>query len=219
MSLSKTAHILFISFLLIGIYIGVCVHTALFAPVQVTQFLFSESGPFESFSAWLWYLLAVLSVLNTELKLKTRIFTALGAALLGLREMDFHKRLFDDSFIKTNFYRSAEIPFMDKLLGFILLLAIIFVFFNLAKIFVQVIRQFKSNPNIAYLFIALTVLCGGLSKLLDRTSSTLNEDFNIKLMQHTEVIIMTIEEGVEMLLPILLVVAVMTYRKVLNQPN
>ena len=133
--------------------------------------------------------------------------------------MDFHKRLFDDSFIKTNFYRSAEIPFMDKLLGFILLLAIIFVFFNLAKIFVQVIRQFKSNPNIAYLFIALTVLCGGLSKLLDRTSSTLNEDFNIKLMQHTEVIIMTIEEGVEMLLPILLVVAVMTYRKVLNQPN
>ncbi len=30
---------------------------------------------------------------------------------------------------------------------------------------------------------------------------------------------MTIEEGVEMLLPILLVVAVMTYRKVLNQPN
>ncbi len=30
---------------------------------------------------------------------------------------------------------------------------------------------------------------------------------------------MTIEEGVEMLLPILLIVAVLTYRKVLNQAH
>ncbi len=89
MSLSKTAHILFISFLLIGIYIGVCVHTALFAPVQVTQFLFSESGPFESFSAWLWYLLAVLCVLNTELKLKTRIFYCFGRCAVGLKGNGF----------------------------------------------------------------------------------------------------------------------------------
>ncbi len=216
MSLSKTVHILFISLLLIGIYLGICVHIAIFAPVNVTQFLFSESGPFETLSAWLWYLLALLCVLNTELMLKTRFFTSLGAALLGLREMDFHKRLFDDSFIKTNFYRSEEIPFMDKLLGIILLLVILFVFFNLAKMFVQGIRQFKLNPHIAYLFITLTILCGGLSKLLDRSSSILRNDFNIKLMQHTEVIIMTIEEGVEMLLPILLVVAVTSYRKILN---
>lgn len=147
---------------------------------------------------------------------KDTFFTSLGAALLGLREMDFHKRLFDDSFIKTNFYRSEEIPFMDKLLGIILLLVILFVFFNLAKMFVQGIRQFKLNSHITYLFIALTILCGGLSKLLDRSSSILKEDFNIRLMQHTEVIIMTIEEGVEMLLPILLVVAVTSYRKILN---
>ena len=44
MSFSKTAHILFISFLLIALYLGICIHTALNAPILVTQYLFSESG-------------------------------------------------------------------------------------------------------------------------------------------------------------------------------
>ena len=217
MSFSKAAHILFISFLLIALYLGICIHTALNAPASVTQYLFSESGAFEVMSPWLWYLLAVLCLLNVEIKLNTRVFTAIAATLLGLREMDFHKQVFEMSFIKTNFYRSAEIPLMDKLLGFILLLGIIFVFLVLAKKLVQTIRSMKNSLNIAHFFIFLTIACGGLSKVLDRTTSTLKEEFGIQLVPHTQIMIMTIEEGVEMLLPVLLIVAVLSYRKVLNQ--
>nr|WP_228284861.1 hypothetical protein [Acinetobacter sp. AR2-3] len=168
-------------------------------------------------SPWLWYLLAVLCLLNVEIKPNTRVFTAIAATLLGLREMDFHKQVFEMSFIKTNFYRSAEIPLMDKLLGFILLLGIIFVFLVLAKKLVQTIRSMKNSLNIAHFFIFLTIACGGLSKVLDRTTSTLKEEFGIQLVPHTQIMIMTIEEGVEMLLPVLLIVAVLSYRKVLNQ--
>ena len=217
MSFSKAAHILFISFLLIALYLGICIHTALNAPASVTQYLFSESGAFEVMSPWLWYLLAVLCLLNVEIKLNTRVFTAIAATLLGLREMDFHKQVFEMSFIKTNFYRSAEIPLMDKLLGFILLLGIIFVFLILAKKLVQTIRSMKDSLNIAHFFIFLTIACGGLSKVLDRTTSTLKDEFGIQLVPHTQIMIMTIEEGVEMLLPVLLIVAVLSYRKVLNQ--
>ena len=217
MSFSKAAHILFISFLLIALYLGICIHTALNAPASVTQYLFSESGAFEVMSPWLWYLLAVLSLLNIEIKLNTRVFTAIAATLLGLREMDFHKQVFEMSFIKTNFYRSAEIPLMDKLLGFILLIGIIFVFLVLAKKLVQTIRSMKDSLNIAHFFIFLTIACGGLSKVLDRTTSTLKDEFGIQLVPHTQIMIMTIEEGVEMLLPVLLIVAVLSYRKVLNQ--
>lgn len=217
MSFSKAAHILFISFLLIALYLGICIHTALNAPASVTQYLFSESGAFEVMSPWLWYLLAVLCLLNVEIKLNTRVFTAIAATLLGLREMDFHKQVFEMSFIKTNFYRSAEIPLMDKLLGFILLLGIIFVFLVLAKKLVQTIRSMKDSLNIAHFFIFLTIACGGLSKVLDRTTSTLKDEFGIQLVPHTQIMIMTIEEGVEMLLPVLLIVAVLSYRKVLNQ--
>lgn len=217
MSFSKAAHILFISFLLIALYLGICIHTALNAPPPVTQYLFSESGAFEVMSPWLWYLLAVLCLLNFEIKPNTRVFTAIAATLLGLREMDFHKQVFEMSFIKTNFYRSAEIPLMDKLLGFILLLGIIFVFLVLAKKLVQTIRSMKNSLNIAHFFIFLTIACGGLSKVLDRTTSTLKDEFGIQLVPHTQIMIMTIEEGVEMLLPVLLIVAVLSYRKVLNQ--
>ncbi|KAA5553439.1 hypothetical protein F3G51_32855, partial [Pseudomonas aeruginosa] len=97
-------------------------------------------------------------LLNIEIKPDTRVFAALAAVLLGLREMDFHKRLFDISFIKTNFYRSAEIPLMDKLLGFILLLGIIFVFLVLAKKLVQTVRSMKDSLNIAHFFIFLTIV-------------------------------------------------------------
>ena len=217
MPFSKTAHILFIGFLLIALYLSICVHTALNAPLEVTQYLFGESGAFEVLSPWLWYLLALLCLLNTEIKLDTQIFTAAAATLLGFREMDFHKRLFDDSFIKTNFYRSADIPMMDKALGFILLLGIILVFLVLAEKLFYTIRNLKTSLNTAYFFIFLTIACGGLSKVLDRATSTLQEEFGIQLVPHTQEVIMTIEEGVEMLLPILLIVAVLTYRKVLNQ--
>lgn len=217
MSFSKTAHILFISFLLIALYLSICVHTALNAPFTVTQYLFSESGAFEVMSPWLWYLLAMLCLLNIEIKPNTRILTAAAATLLGFREMDFHKRLFDDSFIKTNFYRSAEIPMMDKVLGFILLLGIIIVFLILLKKLIQTVRSMKTSLNIAHFFIFLTIACGGLSKVLDRMASTLKDEFGVQLLEHSQIVIMTIEEGVEMLLPILLIVAVLSYRKVLNQ--
>src|SRR5690606_40165571 len=83
--------------------------------------------------------------------------------------------------------RSAEIPLMDKLLGFILLLGIIFVFLVLAKKLVNTIRSMKDSLNIAHFFIFLTIACGGLSKVLDRTTSTLREEFNIQLIPHTQV--------------------------------
>ena len=90
-------------------------------------------------------------------------------------------------------------------------------FLVLAKKLVQTIRSMKNSLNIAHFFIFLTIACGGLSKVLDRTTSTLKEEFGIQLVPHTQIMIMTIEEGVEMLLPVLLIVAVLSYRKVLNQ--
>ncbi len=175
MPFSKTAHMLLISFLLVALYLSICVHTALNAPLEVTQYLFSESGAFEVLSPWLWYLLAALCLLNTEIKLNTQLFTAAEAILLGFREMDFHKHLFDDSFIKTNFYRSADISMMDKVLGFILLLIIILVFLVLAKKLFHAIRNLKTSLDTAHFFIFFTIVCGALSKVLDRTTSTLLE--------------------------------------------
>src|SRR5690606_36800129 len=106
---------------------------------------------------------------------------------------------------------------MDKRLGFILLLGIIFVFLVLATKLVNTMRSMKDSLSIAHFFIFLTIGCGGLSKVLDRTTPTLREEFNNELIPQTRVMVMAIEEGMEMLLTNLLIVALLTYRKVLNQ--
>ena len=114
-----------ISLLLIFLYIGISLHTAFTAPLIVTEYLFSEEGAYEVFSPLLWFVLAFLCLVKLKLQFSTRILSALAALMLGLREMDLHKSLFEMSFIKTNFYKSPDIALTDKLLGFTLLMVMI----------------------------------------------------------------------------------------------
>lgn len=208
-----TIRIVFISLLLIAIYIGISIHTAIFAPLSVTGYLFSEAGAYEVFSPWLWYLLSILCVASFDMQWKTRIFAAIAAILLGLREMDFHKKIFETSFIKTRFYQSPDIALMDKILGFILLCFIISVFIYLAKTYITSLRNSHHKINLPNIYIIMTLLLAGLSKVLDRLTSQLDELFHIHLLHTTSVVITTVEESVEILLPILLMIAVLTYQK------
>jgi hypothetical protein len=208
----KIARVIGISLLLIVIYIGLSLHTAVTAPLSVTEYLFSEEGAYEVFSPLLWYLLAILCVFNTKMLMSTRILSALAAVLLGMREMDLHKSLFEMSFIKTNFYRSPDIAITDKLLGFAILMFMVYLLVALGKRFYNVLRNIKQDFDIAYIYIAFTVMVAVLSKVLDRMTSQLNELFNIQLLRSTQLAIMTAEESFEMLLPVLLIVAVLTYR-------
>ena len=209
---SKIARVIGISLLLIVIYIALSLHTAVNAPLAVTEHLFSEAGAYEVFSPLLWYLLAILCAFNTKMLGSTRLFSALAAVLLGMREMDLHKSLFEMSFIKTNFYRSPDIAMTDKLLGFAILMFMLYLLVVLAKRFYKVLRNIKQDFDISYVYVMLTVLIAVLSKVLDRMTSQLNELFDIQLLRSTQLAIMTAEESFEMLLPVLLIVAVLTYR-------
>ena len=98
------------SFLLIALYLSICIHTAWNAPLEVTRYLFSESGAFEVLSPWLWYLLALLCLLNIEIKLNTRIFMAVAAILLGMREMDFISVCLKSVLLKPIFIAVLKFP-------------------------------------------------------------------------------------------------------------
>lgn len=201
-----------ISLLLIFIYIGISLHTAFTAPLVVTEYLFSEKGAYEVFSPLLWFVLAALCLVKVKFQFSTRILSALAALMLGLREIDLHKRLFEMSFIKTNFYKSPDIALTDKLLGFALLMVMIYILVALAQRFYKVLRNIKHDFDISYMYIVLTVVIATLSKILDRITAQLNELFDIQLIRSTQLAIMTVEESFEMLLPVLLIVAVLTYR-------
>ena len=73
----------------------------------------------------------------------------------------------------------------------------------------QVIKQ---DLDISYIYVVFTIAIAALSKVLDRMTSQLNELFDIQLIRSTQLAIMTAEESFEMLLPVLLIVAVLSYR-------
>lgn len=198
--------------LLLAVYLGIAAYIALQAPHEVTAFLYSEQGPYEVFSAWLWLLLGVISLCSRALQPRTRIAAGLAALLMGARELDMHKSLFSMSFIKTNFYKSADIPLHDKLEGGVILLALLALVLYLLVRMVQHLRRRGISDTSALLLLTALVLGAG-SKVLDRFSSQMHELFQIDVSAGVRQMVMVMEESLEMTMPLLLILALLTYRR------
>ena len=199
------------AFLLV-LYILILAHTAWMAPPEIVEFLFSEQGAFEFFSPWLWLVLAGLCLVAAPMLWKTRIASSIAAILLAMREWDLHKSLFEVSFIKTNFYRSAEIPLGDKLIGAAIIFVMIVVAIFLVRRFLQFCRTQWTGLTVSGFLVYLTFICAAVSKVLDRLTSQLNELFHIVLAKQTSLMIMSLEESMEMLLPVFLILAIFFFR-------
>lgn len=197
--------------LLLAVYLSLAAYVALKAPHEVTAFLYSEQGPYEVFSAWLWLLLGVISLCSRALQPRTRIAAGLAALLMGARELDMHKSLFSMSFIKTNFYKSADIPLHDKLEGGVILLAMLALVLYLLVRMVQHLRRRGISDTSALLLTALVLGAG--SKVLDRFSSQMHELFQIDVSAGVRLMVMVMEESLEMTMPLLLILALLTYRR------
>ena len=200
-----------ISTLLLAVYWALVLHVAVFAPLDLANFLFSESGTFEIFSPYLWFLLAIVC-LCARFNVLTRLATAATAVLFGLREMDLHKSLFSMSFLKTNFYRSDVIPLSDKLLGAAICLFLLLLAFYLGKTFLRHLHQLPRPWPVAYGYTVLAFVLLVASKFIDRLNAQLDELFNITLSERSAVIIQSLEESTEIVLPILLCIAVFLYQ-------
>ncbi|MFD0950334.1 hypothetical protein ACFQ0F_08040 [Paraperlucidibaca wandonensis] len=123
-----------------------------------------------------------------------------------------HKALFSDSFIKSNFYKSPDTPLYDKLIGGLILLLMIALLIYLAKLMLQFLRNHASSDTSAHLLVYSLAL-GATSKILDRFSSQMHELFNIAIPANARLVIVAMEESLEMALPLLLILALLTYRR------
>ena len=193
-------------------YLGIAAYIALKAPLEVSTFLYSESGPYEVFSTVLWLVLAGLVLLQSQLQLRVRLASSIAALLMCSRELDMHKALFTMSFIKTNFYKSPDIPFHDKVAGGLALLVMIALLVYLAKRMLLFLRTQASSDTSAHLLVYSLAL-GAISKILDRFSSQMHELFNIAVPANARLAIVAMEESLELALPLLLILALLTYRR------
>jgi len=201
-----------ITFFLLAVYLGMAAYAALNGPAEVVHYLYSEQGPYETFSAWLWFLLAALTLLSTPLHMRTRLAAAFAALLMGARELDLHKALFGTSFIKVPFYKSASIPLQDKLLGGLLLLGIIALLVYLVRALLTHLRR-RGPGDAPTLLLLIGLVLGMASKVLDRFSSQMHELFSIDVSATTRLLVVSLEESLEMTLPLFFILALLTLRR------
>lgn len=200
-----------LSLLLLPVYWAAAVSAAIILPLDEATHLFEEAGFYEQISPWFWFLLAACCLMG-KFRKRTLFATAATAVLFGMREMDLHKTLFDISFLKSRFYLGNDIPFTDKLTGAALVAIIAYLLFYLSH---TLWRTFKAAPCIRlthYRYILLAALMLAASKVLDRTNA-LAAEWGWHLSDRAGLIIQSLEESSEALVPVVLICAICAYRQ------
>ncbi len=181
-------------------------------PHDVFTLLFSEQGPFEQLSIVLWALLGAALLLKRPLPLCLRLATAAVAFAFAAREADLHKAYTVMSITKIKFYWSPEVPLPQKLAGGLVLLTLIaLLVFLTVQLYGYVVRRRGLLTPMGQV-MALPVLMLPVSKVIDRLPSQLYEMFQIVFPLTVQQLLAAFEEGMEMAMPLLFLVALLLHR-------
>lgn len=208
-----------IAFVLLLIYVTHLSYLAMVLPSEVFHPLFAETGPYEGMSIVLWCVLGVMLLGSLSLSPRPIAAMALTAFVFAAREADWHKKFTDMSLVKIKFYLSPDVPGMQKLLGGLVYIAVILLLVYLAKLlFDYVYRQGGLRTAIGQLLLLPAVLLPA-SKILDRIASQVYEITGTRLPEGVGQMIAAWEEGLEMALPVLFIVALLLYRTQVGARN
>lgn len=188
---------------------GLCL-LAIILPLETTKQLFSETGPFEIGSIVLWLGMAV-ALVKTRQHWNTPTWISLTALALiaAMREADFQKAFTTEGFMKTNYYYNPYIPLPEKLVAGLVFLSILLVatyalYQGLRYLLHNRLRTFGS-VLLAEIFALLFV-----TKICDRLPSIVKNDYDYVPGETTGKILTALEEGGEMVIPLLCIVAVVS---------
>ncbi|TVQ97331.1 MAG: hypothetical protein EA399_13765 [Desulfovibrionales bacterium] len=181
--------------------------------------VFSESGPFEVLSFILWYLLAVTLVLVVRPLNRFVVFMAFLSFIAGCRELDMHNRFTQESISRISFYLNPDIFWLERLSATALVLA-------LAGIATYCLYHFGKwlydHPDILHPLGQITLLgivMVPVTKILDRLPAYLSGFFGIAVSSEAADVMNALEEGLEMLLPILFLQALLMLPRNKPQPH
>lgn len=174
--------------------------------------IIKEGGAVESLSAIGYFICAILLLLIGR-DHKSCWYIMFILFVFGLREMDFHARFTTMSLLKTKFYLSPDVPVMEKVIGAIVILLLLYSFFHLVKNhFRDLMNAIKQMEPYAIgvlfgiLLLFLTETLDGLARKLASIDITIGDDMS-RLSS-------TIEETLEFGIPLMFMIAIMArFRK------
>ncbi len=134
------------------------------------------------------------------------------AFLFAAREADLHKAFTVMSIEKIKFYLSPDVPVMQKLIGGLVMLAVAgLVVFLARQFYLFFVRQNGAHTPVGQVLL-LPVLMLPIAKVLDRGANILKESFGIHLPPTVGQFNAAFEEGMEMAIPVLFIVALLLYQ-------
>lgn len=169
-----------------------------------TGMLFEEGAAVETASAILWFVAAGLAALCFSISIRNRALFSLAFMLFALRELDFQSRFTEGTFIKINYYDD-----MSGLAHYLLGALAISMIAVIAAAFIVSLLHYRRNflPKIS----AQWLLAGwGLvifTKILDRAPAKFRNDLGVSLGDPVTKTMTALEEGLELLAPIVMIVA------------
>lgn len=192
-----------IAALLIVLYMLLLAAIPAALPVAQVKSLFSEEGPFELLSIVTWLIAAVATLAAFRGERRGAFLFSLLFVLFAAREADWHKKFTADSLLKSNYYRHADAPLMEKLLAGAVALAfialILYVGFVIAR-FLLARGGWRSRGG-RWLVIGTALVV--LGKLLDRAPAELALAGH-GLSATAGLYAGAFEEGLEMIHPLIL---------------
>ncbi|AXQ29240.1 hypothetical protein D0B54_11310 [Solimonas sp. K1W22B-7] len=193
------------------IYAGYLVMLAGSLPREIFAPLFSEKGPFEQMSIVLWLALGSVLLFH-DFRSPKVLPLALLAFVFAAREADMHKAFTVMSIEKIKFYLSPDVPVMQKLIGGLVLLSVAgLVVFLARQFYLFFVRRDGARTPVGQVLL-LPVLMLPIAKVLDRGANVLKESFGIHLPATVGQFNAAFEEGMEMAIPVLFIVALLLYR-------
>ena len=172
---------------------------------------FDEGGIVEIASAMGHFLCVALILYKGKINyLQKYYYFILLFIMSGFRELDFHKRFTTMGILKIKFFTSSNVPFTEKLVGFLIVLLLLHVLISIYKNhFRQFIEALKNYSSISIgVFIVLLLL--GISKTLDGISRKLGS-FEIEIGSQIAIHLAALEEVLELGIPMFLLLIYYAY--------
>lgn len=166
--------------------------------------LFAEHGPFESLSVVTWLLLSLTILWRIRpFGIRAAAFATV-CVFFAAREADLHKAFTADSILKTNYYRHATAPFEEKILAGLTALLLISLLLYTGFIVTRFLfwqGGWRSRAG-SWLLIGTALI--GTGKVLDRAPAVLLEEYGSTFLISAKLYVMTFEEGLELIHPLIL---------------
>ena len=189
---------------------------AVLPSVDMLKFV-EENGTVENLTL-VFYVIAILVVIFDRIpaRFSTKLATIIMLSYMFMREADWHKSLSSESILKIKFWLGSHIPVSDKLLaiGVLIPVAWMIVYFvwNYTKSFWKALWEGEGYA-ISILMFLFTLVA---SKVLDRSLNMLTELYQMYFPEWLVALQTSQEEFLECLLPILIIVVIIQYKRSRN---